>query len=381
MGKRLQQCVEVSDLALMEEQMPSLYRFDGDEFAVLVPWLDEIESAAGLISGLLEAGAVRLRVSDREVFVTASIGITVFPSDGRSADELMSNAGVAMRQAKKLGRNTYEFFSARLNQRAVSELRMGGDLRRAMGRDELVLLYQPKVAIKSGKVVGAETVIRWNHPSGNVLQGAQVLRMAGTSEMSMVLGEWMLEHVVEQARAWNEAGLQVVPLAINVMLKYFPFQQVMEMVSIALRGSLRAEWLCVELNEFAQMPNADFAVKATAKLREMGVRVALDSFGSADASLVHLGGAVSLDEIKLDASLVAGVDGKGPNAAIVQAMIAMSRKLDLSLVVTGVDSMKQLAFLKNSDADQYQGLVSGPAMTGGDFAGKHLLGKRKGAAG
>ncbi|MBC7377144.1 MAG: EAL domain-containing protein [Burkholderiaceae bacterium] len=381
MSKRLRQCVEGSDLALMEEQMPTLYRFDGDEFAVLVPWLDEIESAAGLVGGLLEAGAVRLRVADRDVFVTASIGVTVFPGDGRSANELMSNAGVAMRQAKQLGGNTYEFFSAKLNQRAVSELRMGGDMRRAMARDELVLLYQPKIDIKTGRVMGAETVVRWNHPSGKVLQGEEVLRMAATFDMSMVLTEWMVDQVVEQASAWDAEDLLRVPLGINVMLKNLPMQQAMEMVLIALRGKIRPEWLCLELNEFAQMSGADFAPRATARLREMGVRVALDNFGSADASLVHLGGALSLDEIKLDAGLIAGVETNGAHAAIVQAMIAMARKLGLSLVATGVDSMKQLAFLKNIDADQYQGLVSGPPLTGGDFSAKHLVAARKDGAG
>lgn len=384
MGKNLRQAAESTDLGgpFLEHQ-PSVYRFDGDEFAVLVPYLDEVESAAGLIGNVLDASAVRFRANDREVFVTASIGVTVFPLDGRNSDVLMSNAGVAMKQAKHVGRNTYEFFSPKLNEKAVNTLRIGGDMRRALGRDELTLLYVPKIDVRSGRVTGAETVIRWNHPGGKVIEGDAVLQMAGTSEMSMVLGEWMVDHVMSQAKAWSEANLQLVPVGVNIPLRQFPVAQLMEMINIALRGSGRGEWLCLELSEFSAMPNPELMVKASGKLRDLGVRVALDHFGTAESTLSHLNSSLLINEIKLDESLMTGHSekAKGPGVAIVQSMLALARALKVDAVATGVDTMYHLALLKNGEPGvcAYQGKLNGPPMSPGDFAGKYLQ-ARKGPA-
>jgi diguanylate cyclase (GGDEF)-like protein len=376
-GKRVSQAVEAADMGgpLLEHQA-SVYRFDGDEFAVLVPYLEEVEAAAGLINTVLEASSLRFSAREREVFVTASVGVTVFPLDGRDADSLISNAGVAMRQAKQAGRNTYEFFSPRLNERAMSVLRVGGDMRRALGRDELAMLYTPKVDVRTGKVVGAETVVRWSQSGGKVFEGDAVLQMAGTSEMSMVLGEWMMEQVVSQSKAWSAAGLQAVPLGLNVPLSQFPLPQLMELVGKSVREGLKGEWLCLELGELATMVNPELAVKATTRLRELGIRVALDHFGTAETSLIHLNAGLLLNEIKLDASLAASITdkGKGAGAAIVHYVVSMARALRLDVVVTGVDRMVQLATLKDSNPENcaYQGLLNGPAVNAEDFAARFL---------
>lgn len=374
MAKRLRHCVESAqggELGQLENQHPQLFRFDGDEFAVLVPYLDEIESAAGFITSLLEAASVTVRADEREVFVTASLGVAVFPMDGREADTLVTHAGLAMRQAKSSGRNTYEFFSRSLNERAVNALRIGGDLRRALGRDEISILYQPKIDVRTGALMGAEAVPRWTRPDGGTLEGDRVLQMAGTSEMSMVLAEWMFDHIATQTRAWQAAGLRVVPLGINLSLRQFPLAQLMEVVSTALRARAQADCLCLELNDVSAAEDTDTTARVLARFREWGLRVALDHFGTADANLAQLG-RLPVHEIKTDPAFMWKVDENPVNAAIMQALTAMARGIGLTLVATGVQTPQQLAFLKNHGADQCQGRLFNNPLTAQEFAAKWL---------
>lgn len=379
MAKRLRQCVESAqggELGPFETQYPHLYRFDGDEFAILVPFLDEIESAAGFITSLLDAAAASFRVGDKEVFVTASLGVAVFPMDGRTPDELISNAGLAMKHAKQAGRNTYEFFSPELNERAVSALRIGGDIRRALTRDELSMLYQPKINVRTGKLMGAETVLRWTQPDGKVVEGNQVIQLAGTAEMGMVLAEWMFEQVGKQTRIWQEAGLVVVPLGINLSLRQFPLPLLLEIVSVALKSGAQPAFLCLELSGLSGLDDPQEAANATGKFREWGLRVALDHFGTADATLSHLNG-LSVDEIKVDPSFMVNIEENKLNATIMRAMIGLAGSLGITLVATGIQTPQQLAFLKDNKAEQCQGRLFNNPMPAEEFAAKWLETSRK----
>ncbi|MBI2772359.1 MAG: EAL domain-containing protein [Burkholderiales bacterium] len=374
MAKRLRQCVESAqggELGQFETQHPSLYRFDGDEFAILVPFLDEIESAAGFITSLLEAAATSLRVDSREMFVTASLGIAVFPLDGRTPDDLVKNAGLAMRHAKQTGRNTYEFFSPELNQQAVSALHIGGDIRRALTRDELSMLYQPKINVSTGRLMGAETVLRWARPDGSVVEGNQVIQMAGTSEMGMVLAEWMFEQVGKQTRAWQAAGLAVVPFGINLSLRQFPLPQLMEIVSAALKANAQPAHLCLELSALSALDDPATSAHVTGKFKEWGLRVALDHFGTTDATLSHLNG-LSIHEIKADPVFMFKIEENKTNAAIMRGMIDLAKRLGITLVATGVQTLHQLAFLKDNGADQCQGRLFNNPLPAEEFAAKWL---------
>jgi len=373
MAKRLRACVESAqggELAQMEEQNPTLYRFDGDEFAILVPFLDEIESVAGFITAVLESATAAFRTGDREVFVTASVGVAVFPMDGGSADELINNAGLAMRHAKQNGRNTYEFFSEELNDRAVNTLRIGGDLRRALGRDELQLLYQPKIDVRTGALMGAEAVPRWTRPDGTVLEGTQVLHMAGTSEMAMVLAEWMFDHVSQQISRWQHARQRLVPVGLNLSLEHFPISVLMEVVSTAIKAGAQPNWLCLELDGLAHLDDMVLAKRVLDRFNEWGLRVALDGFGAAGSNLNHLG--LPVDEIKIDPALMWKVDENPGNAAIMQALISMANAMEITLVATGVHSLQQLAFLKNHNASQCQGKLFNNPLPADEFAAKWL---------
>lgn len=382
LGKRLRHCVEGAqggELGQLQNQHPSLFRFDGDEFAVLVPFLDEIESAAGFITSLLEAASTTFRAGEREVFVTASLGVAVFPLDGRESNQIVTNAGLAMQHAKQGGRNTYEFFSHELNERAVNKLRIGGDLRRALGRDEVIMLYQPKIDVRTGAVMGAEAVPRWTRADGTVLEGDQVLQMAGTSDMNMVLAEWMFDQVAAQTRVWQAGKLHVVPLGINLSLRQFPLPQLMEVVSTALRTRAQADCLCLELNDVSAAEDTEMAARALGRFGEWGLRVALDHFGAAGANLSHLG-YLRVHEVKADASFMLKVDEHPLNAAIMQGLITMARGAGLTMVATGVQTPQQLAFLKNNGADQCQGKLFNNPLPAAEFATRWLQPARRAAA-
>ncbi|MBX3653154.1 MAG: EAL domain-containing protein [Ramlibacter sp.] len=374
LSRRLRHCVESSqggELGQLQHQHPSLFRFDGDEFAILIPFLDEIESAASFITSLLEAASTTLKAGDREVFVTGSLGVAVFPNDGLEGNQLLTNAGLAMRHAKQSGRNTYEFFSHILNQRAVNTLRIGGDLRRALGRDELELLYQPKIDVRTGGLMGCEAVPRWKRPDGSEVDGSKLLELAETSEMNMVLAEWMFEQVAHQIRVWQGGPLQVPPVGLNLSLRQFPLPQLMEVVSAAVRMRVQPDRLCLELNDVSAVQDTETVARVLTRFSDWGLRIALDHFGTDGSNLSHLG-RLPVHEIKTDSAFMWKVDESHLNAAIMRGLISVARGAGLTLVATGVHTPQQLAFLKNHGADQCQGKLFNNPLPAAEFGTRWL---------
>ncbi|NMM06747.1 EAL domain-containing protein [Polaromonas sp.] len=375
-GKRLANCVETeaeADGSLSNERgSPTLFRVDGGEFAIFIPCLYNVEMAAGFISKVLEAATTGFNSGGaQEILVTCSIGVAVFPDDGLDPDVLMINAELALRHARESGRQSYEFFSPDLNKRAVNKLSMGADLRRAFSRDELELLYQPRIDAVSGKLMGAESVVRWKPPSGRQLQGDSLLELAATSEMSLVMVDWVFDQILQQTRAWRAAGYGIVHLGVNVSLKQLPLAQLMESVRNAIKAGLRPEFLCLELHEASTLHSRQEEVESLVGLKQMGVRLALDHFGAGQSSLIHLR-RYPIDEIKVDPLFFDKIEENKDNAAIVTAMIAMARSLGLTFVATGITATAQLAFLKAQQCDQCQGSLFDEPMGAGEFALKWL---------
>jgi diguanylate cyclase len=371
---RLAHCVETeADGALKSARgNPTLYCLDGGEFAIFIPCLYDMAMAAGFISKLLEAATAGCNPGGaHEIFVTCSIGVAVFPDDGHDPDVLMKNAELALRHAKKSGKQSCKFFSADLNKKAINNLGLGADLRRAFSRDELELLYQPRIELASGKLKGAEAVIRWNQPQGRQLQGDSLLALAATSEMSRVMADWVFDQLLQQTRVWRAAGYGIVPLGVNVSLKRLPMPQLMESVRNAIQGGLRPEYLCLELHEASTLDSHPEDVKSLTGLKQMGVRLALDHFGAGYSSLIQLR-RFPIDEIKVDPLFFDKIEDNKDNAALVAAMIAMARSLGLTFVATGITAPAQIAFLKAQQCDQCQGGFLDEAMTAKDFALKWL---------
>jgi diguanylate cyclase (GGDEF)-like protein len=373
-AKRLASCVQTEaggELA-SAHQNPTLYRFDGDEFAVLVPHMDGIHSAAAFMNKLLEdATASMHRPRHPELFVTCSIGVSVFPSDGMEPDVLMRNASLALRHAKQAGPHRYEFFSPQFNEIALSRLDLSAELRHSLSRDEIELLYEPRVELATGKVVAAQAIVRWKHASGRIIEGDELMDLAGTSEMDVALTEWLFEQLNKHARNWRAAGLQVVPLGVKISLANLRPSDLGHLVSAAVAGGVDGRMLSLELQQvqaIGNLPAKESAVLPA--LRKKGVRLALDRFGEA-ASVAHLR-KLACDEIKVDASFVRDLEKDAGLQGMLLGIGDLARRLKLTCVASGVDTPAQLAFLRKNGWDQGQGRCWGEPLSGLAFAAKWL---------
>jgi diguanylate cyclase (GGDEF)-like protein len=372
-AKRLASCVQTEHGGELstDQHNPSLYRFDGDEFAIIVPFMEGGSSAA-FINKLLEDSTVSFqRPGFPELFVTSSVGVSVFPNDGSEPDVLMRNAGLALRHAKLAGPHRYEFFSPQFKEMAISRLDLSAELRHAISRDEIELLYDPRVELSSGRVVAAETVLRWRHASGRIIEGDELMDLAGSSEMDVVLTEWLFEGLLKHVRNWRTAGLQVVPIVVKVSLANMRPSDLSHLVNAALTGGFDARQLSLELQQVAALDNLPAKeTAAIAALRKKGVRVALGRFG-ASASVSHLR-RLPCDEIVVDAWFVRELDRDATTQAMLLGIGDLARRLKLACVASGVETAPQLAFLKKNGWTLGQGRLFGEATTGLAFAARWL---------
>ena len=373
-AKRLASCVQTEwggELA-SERHNPALFRFDGDEFAVVVPYMDGVASAAAFINKLLEDTTVSFqRSGSPELFVTCSIGVSVFPADGMEPDLLMRNAGLALRHAKQAGPHRYEFFSPRFNEMAQSRLDLSAELRHAIGRDEIQLLYEPRVELATGRVVAAGTVLRWKHASGRIIEGDELMDLAGSSEMDVALTEWLFDQMRGHVRNWRGAGLQPVPTGIKISMANMRPSDLNHLVDAAIASGMDPRTLSLELQQVGAIDNLharETAVMTT--LRRRGVRLSLDRFGTT-ASVGHLR-KLACDEVKVDASFVRDLEKDATVQAMLLGMGDLARRLRLTCVACGVDTAAQASFLKKQGWDQAQGRVLGEPLSGLNFAAKWL---------
>jgi diguanylate cyclase (GGDEF)-like protein len=373
-AKRLASCVQTEaggELA-SEQQNPSLYRFDGDEFAVIVPFMEGVHSAAAFISKLMEDATVSFhRQGSPEVFVTCSIGVSVFPSDGMEPDLLMRNAGLALRHAKQAGPHRYEFFSPKFNEQAMSRLDLSAELRHCISRDEIELLYEPRVELATGRIVASQAIVRWKHASGRIIEGDELMDLAGQTDMDVAIAEWLFEQLRKHVKNWKAAGLQPVPTGIKVSLANMHPRDLGHLVNAAIGGGIEPRNLSLELQHVSaleNLPARDAAHLAT--LRKKGVRVALDRFGST-ASVAHLR-KLMCDEIKIAASFMDDLESDAAVQAMLLGMGDLARRLRVTCVACGVDTQQQLAFLKKNGWDQVQGRILGEPLSGLNFAARWL---------
>jgi diguanylate cyclase (GGDEF)-like protein len=373
-AKRLASCVQTEaggELA-SEQANPTLYRFDGDEFAIVVPFMDGVHSAAAFISKLLEDSTVSYqRPGLPEVFLTCSVGVSVFPTDGLDPDVLIRNAGLALRHAKQAGPHRYEFFSPRFNEQAQSRLDLSAELRHAIGRDEIELLYEPVVELAGGRVVGAQTVVRWKHASGRIIEGDELMDLAGSSEMDVALTEWVFDQMNRNVRNWRGAGLQPVPVGIKASLANMRPSDLGHLASAAITGGMDPRHLTLELLHAGTMEMlGPREAAALAALRKRGVRLSMDRFGST-SSVAHLR-RLMCDEIKIDASFMPDLERDPVAQAMLLGLGDLARRLRLNFVACGVDNAAQLAFLRKHNWDQGQGRLFGEPLTGIAFAARWL---------
>jgi diguanylate cyclase (GGDEF)-like protein/PAS domain S-box-containing protein len=359
MGDRLLQAVaERLQSSLREGDV--IARVGGDEFTLLIADLADTDHGGPvtpIAQKLLQELARPFVVEGHELFATASIGIALFPADGEDAEELLKSADGAMYRAKDAGRNGYQFCTPELNLRVQERVDLETGLRRALARGELLLYYQPQVSLRTGRVVGVEALLRWRHPERGLLEAAEFIALAEESRLILPLGEWVLREACAQVRAWHERGYRELRMAVNVSARQFQQRDFVDMVegSLAETG-LPPGMLDLEITESTAMQNVELAAATLRTLRDRGLRLSIDDFGTGYSSLAHLR-RFPLSAVKVDRSFVRDLATDSSDAAIVAAVIALARSLNLGVIAEGVENEEQLAFLRAHSCEEGQGFL------------------------
>lgn len=345
-AKRLVDCVRGAD---------TVSRQGGDEFVVLLSEVDKAEDAALTATRILNAVAVAHSIDQHDLYVTASIGVSVYPEDGLDAESLIKNADTAMYQAKENGRHGYRFFKPIMNVRAVERQSIEEDLRHALEHREFALHYQPKINLRTGAIAGSEALIRWMHPDRGLISPAQFIPVAEDCGLIVPLGRWVLREACEQARRWFNAGLPLGNIAVNVSTIEFRDDNFLDgLFSILGETGLDPRFLELELTESVLVKHTENTASLLRSLRETGVRVALDDFGTGFSSLSYLR-KFPVDVLKIDQSFVRQITADGGDTSIVTAVISLARSLNLRVVAEGVETPEQAAFLRAHECDEAQG--------------------------
>lgn len=342
-------------------------RLGADEFAVLVRNPPSLESLQHLAAGLLDALAEPVQLGQREFRSTVSIGLCRFPEDGADAHALMRGADLAMGQAKAQGGNAVCHYAADLVAASLGRLELQADLHGAAGRNEFMLMYQPKLDLQSGRVTGLEALLRWMHPRQGLLPPESFVALAESSGDILEIGRWVLLAACRQLRAWRAAGQPLFPVAINLSARQFADLNLAGYIGATLqRHGLSADLLELEVTESLVMKDPASAMELLAALRGIGLRISMDDFGTGYSSLAQLK-RFPLDSVKIDRSFVQDVTHDGNDAAIIRAVIAMGHALGLKVIAEGVETAGQLAFLQRHGCDEVQGFYFGKPMSAERF--------------
>ena len=329
----------------------------GDEFVVVVTDIDDAEDVAVISAKILRTLAQPLTVEGKEVFVTASIGIAMYPHDGEHGEGLLRNADVAMYRVKEHGRNNYRFYTPEMSHMALDRLDMEGNLRRALERDELEVYYQPIVSLATGGVVGAEALLRWKHPRIGMIPPSEFIPLAEETGLIIQIGDLVLHQVCHQIRAWRDAGLPPLHVAINISARQFRQEDLAGHVrSVLAETGLDGSALEFELTESMVMHDIENTLLTLRELKALGASLSLDDFGTGYSSLAYLK-RFPIDTLKIDRSFVRDINSDSDDAAIAHAVIAMAHSLGLQVVAEGVETETQLELLRTYHCDRFQGYL------------------------
>jgi diguanylate cyclase (GGDEF)-like protein/PAS domain S-box-containing protein len=332
-------------------------RLGGDEFTLLVPGITAEEDSAKIARKICNAVHDPFWIDGRELFVTTSLGVSVYPSDGHDAETLVRNADSAMYRAKEQGRDNYQLYTPAMNAKAIERLSLESRLRQAVANDELELHFQPFIDLRTAEVLGAEALIRWRHPELGLIPPGEFIPIAELSGLIVPIGEWVLRTACAAARKWHQNGFPQMTVSVNLSSRQFQQTDLGSQVTHALEETgLQADKLDLEITESCAMQNAEHSISTLQGLKKQGVRISMDDFGTGYSSLNYLK-RFPIDRIKLDQSFVRDLPADKDDAAIAMAVIAMGRSLELVVIAEGVETEEQLRFLSNHNCDQLQGFL------------------------
>jgi diguanylate cyclase (GGDEF)-like protein/PAS domain S-box-containing protein len=343
---RLLACVRRTD---------TVSRLGGDEFVILLSQVEHAEDAAFSARKILRALTAPHSIDTKSLDINVSIGVSTYPGDGRDAEGLMNKADAAMYEAKQRGRNNYQFFRRDMHARLAERQSLEADLRYALGRNEFLLHYQPKFDLKTGRITGVEALLRWQHPQRGMVYPEQFVPIAEECGLILPIGRWVLLEACNQARAWIDSGLGVVPVAVNVSAAEFGAKDFLSGVrAVLIATGVQPQNLELELTESVLMRDAESAVVTLAALKAMGVKLAIDDFGTGYSSFTYLRRFPS-DALKLHQSFVQEITADPEDATIVSAMINIGRSLKQRVIAEGVETRAQFDFLQRNGCGEGQG--------------------------
>lgn len=357
-GERLQSCVRKID---------TVARFGGDEFTIILPEISHDHDASVVSEKILERLSNPFTLADQELFIGASIGITIFPNDADDEITLLRNADISMYKAKEEGRNTYRFFSPEMSFKVQQRREIEHDLRLALEREEFFLAYQPIISLSTGQVSGMEALIRWNHPELGLVPPGEFISLAEYTGLIGPIGEWVLKTACSQAQEWLNNGLPTLKLSVNLSAQQLKHGVSAETISRVLDETLfSAELLTIEITEGLVMEDTEEAIAWLAALRELGVRLSIDDFGTGYSSLSYLK-RIPADILKVDRSFIAEITDSSDDQALVSAIIALAHGIGFEVVAEGIENAEQLTFIKSLNCDFVQGYYCSEPLSKTEF--------------
>ncbi len=355
---RLRGCVRDGDMVA---------RIGGDVFSLLLPNAESPENTGAIAERARLAVAEPLTIAGKEVFITCSIGLSLFTGDGEDGATLLRNADTAMCRAKENGRNNFQFYAAEMSEKSRRRLAVESELRHALERGELVLYYQPIVDLHNGEVTGTEALIRWNHPEKGLVPPLDFIPLAEETGLIVPIGDWVIRTACAQNRAWQEAGLGELSVAVNVSARQFERHDVEQAVAAALRETgLAARHLKLELTETMLMRQPEHSATVLKQIKPSGVKLSLDDFGTGYSSLNYLK-RFPFDYVKIDQSFIRHVTSDPHAAAIARTVVTLAHDLGLKVIAEGVETLEQMVYLRNRFCDEMQGFYFSRPLPAGEF--------------
>ena len=342
-------------------------RLSGDEFVLILTEHDDEQLNADIVQRLMDAVAQPVMLGNKEFFVTCSIGVAVHPCDGAGTTSLIEHADIAMYRAKKLGRNNFQFYTPAMNEEALERVRIESALRHALVRNQFVLHYQPQLNLASGDIVGMEALLRWQHPELGMVAPHRFISVAEETGLIVPIGAWVMRTACAQNKAWQDAGLGYLRVAVNLSARQFGAANLLADITAVLEHTgLAPDRLEIELTESLFLSDVNLAVETLHGMKKLGVNLSIDDFGTGYSSLSYLS-RFPIDVLKIDRSFVSDITRDASDAAIVASIITLAHNLKLGVIAEGVETLEQLEYLRRHHCDEMQGYYFSEALAAPDF--------------
>ncbi len=366
-AERLTACVSPQD---------TVAHLNASQFAIILATTQHKKDAAQFAQTILESLSQTFGLAGQEIFITASIGIALYPGDGTQIEHLLNHANMAMTQAKQQGGDQYHFYTTALNIGSLDRLALQTSLRHAIEREELKVYYQPQVNLQTGQIIGAEALVRWQHPERGLVSPDKFIPVAEETGLIIPIGEWVLHTACKQSKVWQNAGFDSLRIAVNLSSRQFSQIDLRhQLVQILMETGLDPKFIELELTESMLVQNTEVAIRRLNALKSLGVEIAIDDFGTGYSSLSYLQ-QFPFDILKIDRCFIRNIADNSNNAAITKAIIEMAKSLNLKLIAEGVETEEELSFVCKYKCDVMQGFLFSRPLPVKEFEQLLTSGKR-----